>query len=156
MSRNGRLPLALVCCSILTVSCAAPSEDAASSSSQSSPVSQPPSPSRMVTVGSGSPYYAKLAAVDAHSNEVTQESIDAMQRYTTILERVCPDSPEHIGDMLVAGQREMRGQGKDTSLQQLAADVSTMLTEAERSGGIPQMSSCAEAISLWVIGKPAR
>ena len=66
---------------------------------------------------------------------------------------MCPDNAEKVGDMIVAGQRELPpGQ---LTLVEFAEFVDTMLSEAERSGGIPQMSDCSEPFALAVIALKA-
>lgn len=103
-----------------------------------------------ISVESSSPYYAKLAAIDFGSSVVPLATVDSFRIRTESLERLCPDLPDHIGDMLVAGQHELKEGGKAVSLFRLTDDVVVMLTEAKKSGGIPAMKSCAEPIALMV------
>ena len=116
--------------------------------------SQPPPASRpgMVLVESSSPYYEKLAAIHYGGGaEVPQEVVDAFRERTAKLEQLCPDAPEHIGDMLVAAQRQLKERGHPVSLLLFTDDLVVMLTEAKSSGGSPPMKSCSEPITLAVM-----
>jgi hypothetical protein len=108
----------------------------------------------MVVVESSSPYYAKLAAIHYGGGvEVPQEIVDAFRDRTAKLEGLCPDAPEHIGDMLVAAQRQLKERGHTVGLLPFTDDLVVMLTEAKSSGGVPPMKSCSEPITLAVMAE---
>jgi hypothetical protein len=105
----------------------------------------------VVHVTDTSPYYEKLAALDQRTRDVPREIVEEFRRHTALLERVCPDPPDRIGDYLLAGQREFAKKGKVVRLLQITVDVAAMLREGEDGGVWPRTKSCSEAVGLWVV-----
>jgi hypothetical protein len=103
-------------------------------------------------ISQSSPAWAKLAAIQSGSPQPPADMLARFQRAFGRLEHHCPDTPDRIGDFIVAGERQLSNRGKQTSLLELTEAVVTMLDTAESSGGVAKMNSCAEPVALMVTG----
>ncbi len=131
----------------VTAACGAPPSGESTAAGQ---------PGGVQPITQSSPPWAKLAVIQSGS---PQPPVEMLARFETAFDRLdvhCPDTPDRIGDFIVAGQRQLTERGKRTSLLELTEAVATMLDTAAQSGGIPKMNSCAEPVALMVTGLLAR
>lgn len=96
--------------------------------------------------------WEKLATVHAGTPNPPAPLVARFKAALSTLDRHCPDTPEHIGDIIVAGYRSLTEvEKRRTSLLDLAEGVGMMLDMSAAKGPLPKMDSCAAPFALMVV-----
>jgi len=103
------------------------------------------------TVTRDSPAWAKLAMIQAKSPNPPRSVVHRFEVAFGRLEVHCPDTPERLGDFIMAGHDQLAEAGLRTSLLDLTQGVATFLDSAAATGSPPKMDYCAEAVALVVV-----
>jgi len=93
--------------------------------------------------------WEKLASLQVGHKNPSEVLISRFKTSVQAIARICPNNPERVSDMLLVGHQQLPT--GTLELVEFAEFVSNMLTTAEGSGGVPQMTSCSEPITLAVI-----